>query len=118
MTTTITTKAQEESTFTINMAFTDSASNSVAPTAVLWTLMDKNSNVINEREEIAIGAGDLAASIDVVLSGDDLAIQIDEVSPYDRYLLVEATYDGVEGSNKPLRDRAKFNIENLAEAVS
>ena len=113
MGTAITTNAREKGTYVVTLTFTDEDGNSVVPDSIAWTLMNRNSGtIINSREDVAIATP--AASVDVVLSGDDLQILTDEEDYGRRVLLVEAVYDSDAGNNLPLKTEAYFQINDLA----
>jgi len=103
--------AIEESTFIITASFTDEDGNAVAPDTAIWTLTDKDGTVINSRSNVTIT--NPTNSEDIVLSGDDLALQIGESNIAIRILTVEATYDSDAGSDLPLKESVEFIIDNL-----
>ena len=112
MATILTTVAKEEGTYMITCAFTDEDGDAVAPDSITWTLSDSNGSIINSREDVAVGSP--ASSVDIVLSGDDLAIQAGETaSTVTRRITIEAVYDSDAGSDLPLKDEAVFPLENL-----
>ena len=115
MPTTITSDvAVEKSTFLITLAFTDAAGNAVAPNVGLnWTLTDSTgATVINSRTAVLIAP---AETVDIVLSGLDLAFLASETGRYAKRLVtVQGTYDSDEGSGLPLKDEVSFRIINLA----
>ena len=99
--------AVEESTYVITVSFKDEDDNLITPDSATWTLSDTSGNIINNREDIVISA--LASSVDITLSGDDLAIQTGESGNYhNRIFTVEAIYGGL-----PLKDQLKFPVFNL-----
>lgn len=108
--------ATEQGTIVVNAAFTDEDNAAVVPVSVTWTLTDASGNVINSRSDQTASP---AASVDIVLSGDDLAIQAGETALdfAERRILIKATYDSTLGSDLPLRKSGAFRIENLV-AVS
>lgn len=108
MPTTLTTHAVEESTFIITASFTDEDGNAVTPSTLKWTLTDDAGNVINSREDVSIAP---ASSVDIVLSGDDLALS--GYGPAFRILTIEGTYSSDAGSDLPLKDSVKFVVDNL-----
>lgn len=115
MPTTITTAAQEESTYIITCAFTDEDGAAVVPGTVTWTLMDSDGTVINSREDVSATP---ASSVDVVLSGDDLQVLSGETAnEVKRVFLVEYVYDSNAGNNLPGKDHAIFVLENLTGVV-
>lgn len=105
----LTTTVTEESTCVITAAFTDDAGASVVPNSLTWTLTDGDGTIINSRDGVTISPD---SSVDIVLSGDDLAVggASDDLI---RYLLVEGTYDSDAGSNLPIKDQVRFVISDL-----
>ena len=75
------------STLIITLAFTDEDGVAVAPATATWKLTDSSETVINSRSAVAISP--LAASVDIVLHGADLAKTDDSR----RVLTVTGTYD-------------------------
>lgn len=114
--TTIQEHLAEESTGVFTCAFKDANGEGVTPSSATWTLTDTSGTVINSREAVAISS--LAASVDVVLSGDDLAISsgFDGVAE-ERVLTVEYVYDSDEGTDLPGKGECRFFIDSLV-AVS
>jgi hypothetical protein len=108
MPTTLTTKAVEKSTYIISCAFKDAAGDAVVPDSITWTLTDENGNVVNDREDVAPTP---AESIDIVLSGDDLAVLANTSDL--RIVTIEWVYDSTEGNNLPGKDEARFRIVDL-----
>ena len=112
MPTVLTTHAVEKSTFVITVAFQDEQGNAVTPNELTWTLTDMNGNIINGRDQVSITP---ASSVDIVLSGDDLALEGD--APELRVLTVAGTYSSDIGSDLPIKDSVRFIVDNLV-AVS
>lgn len=111
MATRLTTKADENSTYIITASFTDEDDNTVVPNTLTWTLVDMDGNVINERQDIVVSS--LASSINIVLSGNDLALSGSSKTE-ERIITLEGTYDSSSGSNLPIVSSASFKIqENL-----
>lgn len=109
MPSTLTTKAVEKSTYIVTAAFTDDDGVAVVPnTPLTWTLTDRDGAVINNRDAVAITP---AASVEIVLSGDDLAVP--DTADLVRYVTIEGTYDSDAGSNLPIKDQVKFAVSNL-----
>jgi len=114
MPTTITseTAAVEESTFVVTAAFTDAAGSAVTPATLNWTLTDTALNIINSRSVVSITP---STSVDIVLTGDDLAFQSGETGKYARRIItLQGTYDSTEGSGLHIKDECRFSIINLA----
>lgn len=107
MPTTLTTRAIDKSTYVINCAFTDEAGAAVIPDSITWTLTDDAGTVINSRSAVAVAPP--AASIDIVLSGNDL--KYSDGAP--RVLTINAVYDSTLGSNLPLKDSVRFMVSDL-----
>lgn len=103
----------EEGTAKVTVSFVDENDDAVAPNAgtLTWTLTDRRGRIINEREDVAITS---AASVVVVLSGDDLAI-----GEYgtNRVITFEGLYNSDIGNNLPIKVRGYFSIADF-EAVS
>jgi len=108
----ITPKAVEGSTFIIRAEFfeaTPGGQTPLVPKAGLnWSLRDKNKNIINGRNGVVINP---ASSVDIVLSGADLASAGNHST--ERFLTVKGTYDGVGGNDLPIVDEVEFHVTNL-----
>jgi len=116
MATILTVNAQERSTYVITVAFKDEDGQYVIPTSAAWTLTDEDGTVINSRQDVAISS--LAASVDVVLSGADLAVDTGFAgTAQERTITVEAVYTSSLGSGLPLTAACRFNVENLIAVV-
>ena len=109
MATKLSIKADEESTYIVTAAFTDADGETVTPTTVVWDLTDTKGNIINEREDVVVTP---ASSVNIVLTGDDLAIDEagDEVS---RIITVKAVYNSDYGTGLYLKKAAIFTLKNL-----
>ena len=106
--------ADEESTYIATAAFTDAAGDAVTPNAgtIKWTLSDMEGTVINSRLNVVITSD---TSVDIVMSGDDLALQTGEVGTVKRLLTVVAVYDSTEGSDLPLNEETVFLLDPLVK---
>lgn len=111
MPSTLTTRAQERSTFGIVISFIDDTGAAVTPSAATWSLTDGAGNVVNSRSAVAIGS--LATTATIVLSGADLAL-LTTYQGNARYLLIEYTYTSSLGSGLPAKDQVLFYIDDLA----
>lgn len=98
----------EKSTIVFRLSFLDEDGNDVVPTAARWTLTDKDGLVINERRDVPISP--LAATVAVVLSGDDLSLEGISAQKYKRIVTVYATYDSSLGTGLPLTEQISFQI--------
>lgn len=113
MPTRLTVRAVEQSTFVVTAAFTDETGAAVVPNSGLtWSLYARVGSppvdtVVNSRDQVAIAS---AASVDIVLSGDDLALVAGQSKT--RYVLVEGTYSSTLGT-LPLKDEVSFEIDDL-----
>ena len=116
MTTTLSVNAQERSTYVITIGFKDEDGQDVIPTSAAWTLTDEDGTVINSRQDETITP--LAASVDVVLTGADLAVDTGFAgAAQERTFTVEAVYTSSLGSGLTLKAACKFNVENLIAVV-
>jgi hypothetical protein len=103
---TLSTNAVDGSTYIITATFTDEDGNSVTPNTLTWSLRNGAGNIVNEREDVSVTP---AASVEVVLSGDDLLYS----DGHARYFTLSGTYDSDAGTGLPLRAEAYFLIDNL-----
>lgn len=104
----LSTLAPEEGTYIIEVGFTDEEGDSVVPdNGLTWTLTDVDGNVINSRSNVAIAS---AATINIVLSGNDLAISNNGRK---RVVTIQGAYDSDLGSNLPLKAEVRFTIADL-----
>ena len=104
-------EAVEKSTYVVTLKFADKAGAAVTPDSATWTLSDAVGAVLNGRSAVAIAP--LAASVDVVLYGDDLSMQAGEISFGARLLTVQAVYTSTEGSGLPLNEEYLFSLRAL-----
>ncbi len=103
---TTTADAAEEGTYILTAVFTDDAGASVIPdTDPAWSLYDADGDLVRSSTETA------AASIDIVLSGDDLAIVPNKSAK--RKVLITTTYTSDAGAGLPLTTQATFDITDL-----
>ena len=109
MMTVLSTKANEGSAYTLTIAFTDEDGSAVTPDSITWDLTDTDGNAINSRTTVSVAVP--ASSINITLSGDDLAIPRPEMLW--RVVTIEAVYDSSYGSNLPLKDEIMFEIQPL-----
>ncbi len=100
----LTTPADDESAYIITMAF--NTSTSATPNAVVWTLTDYDGVTVNSRTGTTETP---AASIAVLLSGDDLKAS----DGFGRILTVTSNYDGDGSTAVPLTGAVKFDIRDF-----
>ena len=81
----------------VTLSFADDQNDAVVPDSATWSLQDKTGAYVNGRQDVEIAA--LAASIDVVLSGDDLI-------PGTLTLSAKARYTSTAGSNTTAERRS------------
>lgn len=72
MQTSLTTQAVERSTFVVRVDFTDEYGRPAVPDLAAWTLTNGDGAVINSLSDIPVSP--LASSVNIILTGDDLAI--------------------------------------------
>ena len=107
---TLTTYAKEESSYGVTASFTDENGNPATPNAgsITWDWTDEDGNPINNREDQAITS---ASTINIILSGDDLAIS--GSSSARRILTVRWTYNSDLQANLPGTDHVAILVEEL-----
>ena len=111
--TTLATIAKEGSTFVVTCTFTDETGAAATPTALTWTLTDLAGTVINSRQDEEVASP--SASVDIVLSGDDLAVSGKRQTT--RVLTLEGTYDSDAGTGLPINDAALIKIDPLPGVI-
>lgn len=115
MATVLSVHMDEGGTYIVNIATADEDGNAETPVTLNWTLTDTDGTIINSRDEVSIVSP--TASEDVVLSGDDCAIQVGETEDeVTRVFTVKGTYNSILGSGLPLRGRCYIVLENY-EAI-
>lgn len=109
----LTEEATEKSSYVITAVFRDEDNDLVVPNSITWTLSNKGGIVINDRGDVNVETP--SSSIDIVLSGDDLALLSGEAGAenVERRLTIEAVYDSERADNLPLRDSVRFYLRNL-----
>ena len=113
MPTVFTNKAVELSTFAVHVCFYDENSQAMAPNSLYWTLADPDGTIFNNRSMTAITS--VQSSIDIVLSGSDLAISSGSLlAEENRVLTIQGNYNSSLGNALPLNDRVKFVVINLS----
>jgi hypothetical protein len=100
--------AKERSTFAIPISFTDETGAAVTPNEATWTLTDVDGFIVDDRVDETITP---AESVDIVLSGDDLALPANKTN--ERVVLVEWTFDSDLGTNLPAKQEVHFYIDGL-----
>lgn len=115
----LTEPAIEGSTYAIVAAFTDDAGVAVVPNTgtLVWTLLKKVgvgaaavATVVNGKLNVAATS---AATVTIVLSGDDLALVVGEGNPKTRYVLFEGLFNSSLGNNLPFKHECSFTISDL-----
>lgn len=106
-------KAIEKSSYTVRFEFNERTPSGLVPfvpnSGLTWSLVDEDGQVVNSRLDISIEPP--AQTVDVVLTGDDLALAGGH--PVTRYVTIKGTYNGLVGNNLPLVDEASFQIINV-----
>jgi len=110
MPTTLIIKAEEESTYIVQVSFRDEDANAVVPNSIYWKLTDSDGNVINSRNMESVV---VASIINITLSGDDLVVVTEKGSNKKRVITVWGTYDSDLGVNLPYKDACKFFLKDL-----
>jgi len=108
-----TNRAVELSTYAVNVAFYDENSAAMLPNSIYWTLSDPDGTIINSRD--AIGVSSVQTSIDIVLSGSDLAISSgSHLAEENRVLTINGNFNSDLGNALPIYDRVRFSVINLS----
>ena len=103
--------ADEKSTYRMTAAFTDSAGNASTPDVIIYTLTNVEGTIINSKEAVSVTP---STSVNIILSGNDLAMQTGESGPVERVFTLEAVYDSsTDGNDLPLKEEAVFIIDPL-----
>lgn len=106
------TVAAEEGTYVISLTFKDEDGTALTPTTLTWTLTDEDGTVVNSRSGVAAS---VAATINIVLSGDDLALS--DAKKRRRCVSVSGTYTSTYGAALPLKDEIWFTIRDLLKVT-
>lgn len=100
--------ALERSTVAAVASFRDEDGELVTPTVIKWSLTDGDGAIVNNLSNIDIAP---ANTINIVLSGDDLAM-----TPGDdgrRQVVIRAEYDGKLGDDLPIVGVLEFTVRNV-----
>lgn len=109
----LTTDADEKSSFEVEAAFKDKDGSAFTPKTVTWKLTD-----VAGATTYASGAETPASTTAILLKGDDLRLSDGFTGQSEkRRLFVKATYDTDAEIDVPLRASCEFRVRNLA-AVS
>ena len=107
---TMASKAVEEASYIVAIgAFYDDDGTAIAPATFTWSLTDQDDAVVNSRTDVSVT---VATAIDIVLSGNDLALP-NEAKPW-RYVTLEYTYNSDAGTGLPGKQLVSFEIMPLA----
>lgn len=111
MPTTLTTRAEEGSTFVVHADFYDEDGDAVVPNELAWSLYDRAGNIVNSRDSVSLTP---ASAVDIVLEPNDLALSSSplRVGAELRALVVVGTYDSGLGSDLPIAQECRFQVAN------
>jgi len=111
---TLTTKAEEGSTYVVRATYYDEDDNAVTPDSVTWTLTDGDGVIVNAREDVTIAIP--GTYNDIVCGGDDLRCSSgrDET----RVMVVEYIYDSAAGSNLTGTAQVSFIVQHIQTMVA
>lgn len=101
----------EQSSTVYSAAFTDENGDPVTPDSVLWTLTTTAGTVVNSRCNVSISP---SATVNIVLSGDDLAMLTETEEIENRQLLVEAEYTSATFGSLPLTSVTRFGVRRVS----
>lgn len=88
--------------------FRDEDGNLVTPTSITWSLSTLTGTIVNSRHNVSVTPGSTVAWL---ISDADLAVSDGDTA---RMITVTSLYTSTLGSNIPLREQARFNIETFA----
>lgn len=103
------TPAIEQSTYLIDVSFTDQNGAPVTPSTVSWSLCRDDGTYVNNRNAVAITP---ASTVTVVLSGVDLALDAPADSQM-RVLVVTAVANTTYGVALPFVSETSFQIQHV-----
>ena len=103
----ITFEAPEEGTLLATLSFKDSLGNSFTPDTSFWQLTKKSDGSVVNNRSFANGT---FSGTQVVMSGDDLAIDSD--GDVERIFAVQGTYTSSYGNGLPFTLEEEFKIKN------
>jgi hypothetical protein len=99
--------ATEGSTYVVTATFKDEAGEAVTPSGdVVWTLYDSKAT------QISTGTVGAAASVDIVIQGDDLVLPSNTKDEQILTLVVETTYDSTIGDDNELVEVETIRVKN------
>ena len=113
MTTLLNVRATEGSTYVVTIEFTDEDGTPVIPTSIKWSLTNDEGDAVNSRTDVTIAVP--AATIEVVLTGDDLPSPGDQTRSL--YFTVEAIYDSALGLGLHLKGQCRIDVLPLEAFV-
>jgi hypothetical protein len=102
-------RAIEQSTYVVTVDFTDENGDPVVPNSIAWTLSTEEGAIQNGQADVVVAP---AASIEIVLSGDDL--EIGDAIATNLVLTVDASYDSTLGTDLPLVGQCCVEVIGLA----
>lgn len=104
-------RAVDGGTFAVTVAFDDEGNSPVTPNTVKWTLLNRQNQVVNNRDAVAATPG---PTVTVLLGADDLRHADGDI----RHMVFDWTYDSSLGSGLPGREQVTFVINDIREKAS
>jgi len=104
--------AEEKGTLALQVSVTDEDGDAVTPTALTWTLSDRDGTVINSREDVVVVMA--SSTTTIYLAGDDLQIVDDSNDQEFRWFTVKTDMGDVA---KPQRVEKGFWVKNLVNVA-
>lgn len=103
--------AYDRSSYIVKADFVDELGAPVVPATIVWTLLDGNSEVVNNRLSVPITV--MAQSVHIPIFGLDLVFRGTNVENK-RFLVIEATYlSDLSGGTLPLKKTAEFSLTDV-----
>jgi len=103
----------EKGTISFEVSFFDEENRAVAPTEILYSLVDSRGTIVNSIQQKPISSPE--STVTITLSGDDLQLLTHEAysSKVYRFLVIEATYTSDIGEGLKMKESIRFKVENL-----
>jgi len=110
---TLSTVADEGSTYIIRATYYDEDDNAVTPTTVTWSLVDGDGHIVNSREDVSVGSP--STYNDIVLGADDLRCK--GTRDASRTMVVKFVYDSAVVTDAPGVQEVSFMVRNIQNVV-
>jgi hypothetical protein len=110
---TLTTVADEGSTYIVRATYYDEDDTAVTPDSVTWSLVDGDGHIVNSREDVSIAVP--STYNDIVLGAADLRCK--GTRDASRTMIVKYVYDSATVTNAPGIAQVSFQVHNMQNVV-